>query len=296
MFNRLQYYLPSLQQCWVIVFFLIAVGGLGVGMLLQAAGMVLGFDVASLNPLLSYVLPLIPAFLYIYFSAPETGQTAGQAAWKAAGHATGQATGQAVPLQESNWGKVNPLVAYPLLAIATIAMGFVSEPLSSWLPMPEHIKAIFEKILSDSLWAFLATVIAAPVLEEFLLRGIIERGLLHWMSPWKAILWSAFFFAVIHLNPWQATGAFIAGILFGWIYWKTRSLVACIFVHMTNNGTAYLMQYIFPQLPPDSTYKDLFNTYAPGYYCIVFVIFAVLLAAILFYFNNNLGRKAAETE
>ena len=276
MFNRLQYYLPSLQQCWVIVFFLIAVGGLGVGMLLQAAGMVLGFDVASLNPFLSYVLPLIPAFLYIYFSAPETGQ--------------------AVPLQESTWGKANPLVAYPLLAIATIAMGFVSEPLSSWLPMPEHIKAIFEKILSDSLWAFMATVIAAPVLEEFLLRGIIERGLLHWMSPWKAILWSAFFFAVIHLNPWQATGAFIAGILFGWIYWKTRSLAACIFVHMTNNGTAYLLQYIFPQLPPDSTYKDLFNTYAPGYYCIVFVIFAVLLAAILFYLNNNLGRKAAETE
>ena len=276
MFNRLQYYLPSLQQCWVIVFFLIAVGGLGVGMLLQAAGMVLGFDVASLNPLVSYILPIIPALLYIFFSAPEAGQ--------------------AVPLQESNWGKVNPLVAYPLLAIATIAMGFVSEPLSSWLPMPEHIKAIFEKILSDSLWAFLATVIAAPVLEEFLLRGIIERGLLHWMSPWKAILWSAFFFAVIHLNPWQATGAFIAGILFGWIYWKTRSLAACIFVHMTNNGTAYLLQYIFPQLPPDSTYKDLFNTYAPGYYCIVFVIFAVLLAAILLYLHRNLGRNGAETE
>ena len=276
MFNRLQYYLPSLQQCWVIVFFLIAVGGLGVGMLLQAAGMVLGFNVASLNPLVSYVLPLIPALLYIFFSAPETGQ--------------------AVPLQKGNWGKANPLVAYPLLAIATIAMGFVSEPLSSWLPMPEHIKAIFEKILSDSLWAFLATVIAAPLLEEFLLRGIIERGLLHWMSPWKAILWSAFFFAVIHLNPWQATGAFIAGILFGWIYWKTRSLAACIFVHMTNNGTAYLMQYIFPQLPPDSTYKDLFNTYAPGYYCIVFVIFAVLLAAILLYLNRNLGRNGAETE
>ena len=284
MFNRLQYYLPSLQQCWVIVFFLIAVGGLGVGMLLQAAGMVLGFDVASLNPLVSYILPLIPAFLYIYFSAPEVG------------HAARQATGQAVPLHDSNWGKANPLVAYPLLAIATIAMGFVSEPLSSWLPMPEHIKAIFEKILSDSLWAFLATVIAAPVLEEFLLRGIIERGLLHWMSPWKAILWSAFFFAVIHLNPWQATGAFIAGILFGWIYWKTRSLAACIFVHMTNNGTAYLLQYIFPQLPPDSTYKDLFNTYAPGYYCIVFVIFAVLLAAILLYLHRSLGRKGAETE
>ncbi len=275
MFKRIQYYLPSLTQCWVIVFFLIAVGGIGVGMLLQKAGTAFGFDVASLNPLVSYVLPIIPALLYIFFSAPTVSE--------------------AVPLQEGNWGKVPPIAGYMLLAVATIAMGFVTEPLASWLPMPDYIKAIFEKILNDSLWAFLATVIAAPILEEFLLRGIIERGLLHWLSPWKAILWSAFFFAVIHLNPWQATGAFIAGILFGWIYWKTRSLAVCIFMHMTNNGTAYLMQYIFPQLPPDSTYKDLFNTYAPDYYCIVFVIFALLLAAILLYLNKNLGKGAAQT-
>ena len=274
MLRKLEFYLPSLFQCWVIVFFLIAVGGIGVGMLLQMAGVMFGFDITSLNPLVSYILPVIPALLYIFFSQPTTMDP--------------------VPLQNGTWGKIRPIAAYPLIAVATIAMGFVSEPLSSWLPMPEHIKAIFEKILSDSFWALLATVVAAPVLEEFLLRGIIERGLLHWLSPWKAILWSAFFFAVIHLNPWQAIGAFIAGILFGWIYWKTRSLAACIFAHMTNNGTAYLMQYLFPQLPPDSTYKDLFTIYAPGYYCIVFVIFALLLAAILIYMNKNLGEKSTE--
>lgn len=276
MSRKIEHYLPSLSQCWVIVFFLIAVGGFGVGLLLQMVGMLLGFDVASLNPLVSYILPIIPALLYIFFSPPTTRY--------------------AVPLHDGQWGKVPPVAAYPLLAIATVAMGFVSEPLSSWLPMPDHIKAIFEKILSDSFWAFLATVIAAPVLEEFILRGIIERGLLHWLSPWKAILWSAFFFALIHLNPWQATGAFIAGILFGWIYWKTRSLAACIFAHMTNNATAYLIQYLFPNLPPDSTYKDLFTLHAPGYYCIVFVIFAFLLAAILFYFDKNLGAEAAQGE
>ena len=276
MFKKIQYFLPSLTQCWVIVFFLIAVGGLGVGTLLQKGSMLFGFDVASMNPVVSYVLPIIPALLYIFLSSPNVSC--------------------AVPLQKGTWGKVHPAIAYPLLAIATIAMGFVTEPLSSFFPMPEHIKAIFEKILSNSLWTFLATVVAAPVLEEFILRGVIERGLLHWLTPWKAILWSAFFFAVIHLNPWQAIAAFIAGILFGWIYWKTRSLAVCIFVHLTNNGTAYLIQYLFPQLPPHSTYKDLFNTYAPGVYCIVFVIFAVLLAAILIYLNRNLGEEVATKE
>lgn len=245
-------------------------------MLLQIAGTLLGFDVASVNPLVSYILPIIPALLYIFFLPA--------------------ATADAVPLQNGQWGKIHPIAAYPLLAIATIAMGFVSEPLSSWLPMPDHIKAIFEKILSDSFWALMTTVVAAPILEEFLLRGIIERGLLHWLSPWKAILWSAFFFAVIHLNPWQAIGAFIAGILFGWIYWRSRSLSACIFVHMINNGAAYLMQYLFPNLPPDSTYKDLFTVYAPGYYCIVFVIFALLLAAILIFLDKKFGAEAAERD
>lgn len=276
MFRKLDHCLPSLSQCWVIVFFLIAVGGIGVGMLLQIAGTLLGFDVASVNPLVSYILPIIPALLYIFFLPA--------------------ATADAVPLQNGQWGKIHPIAAYPLLAIATIAMGFVSEPLSSWLPMPDHIKAIFEKILSDSFWALMTTVVAAPILEEFLLRGIIERGLLHWLSPWKAILWSAFFFAVIHLNPWQAIGAFIAGILFGWIYWRSRSLSACIFVHMINNGAAYLMQYLFPNLPPDSTYKDLFTVYAPGYYCIVFVIFALLLAAILIFLDKKFGAEAAERD
>ena len=97
--------------------------------------------------------------------------------------------------------------------------------------MPEYMLEIFEKILNNSIWAFITTVVAAPILEEYLLRGVIERGLLKHTTPLQAILWSSFFFAVIHLNPWQAIGAFTAGLFLGWIYWKTRSLTACIFIH-----------------------------------------------------------------
>ena len=176
-----------------------------------------------------------------------------------------------------------------------LALGFIAEPLSNWLPMPEYIQQIFEKILNDSLWAFATTVVAAPLLEEFILRGVILRGLLQHTTPLKAILWSSFFFAIIHLNPWQATGAFIAGIFLGWIYWKTHSLWACIFIHAVNNGTAYFIQLLNPELPASSTYKDLVDMYLDGYYWIVFVIFAVLLAAILHYLNRKLGETNWET-
>lgn len=276
MFKKLHNYLPSLSQCWVIVFFIIVVGGLGVGTLLSAISGAAGFNIADMNPLLSYILPLLPALAYIFL-------------------AKGSGMGS-VPIERKTGSGIPAILLYPILAYMTIALGYVSEPLASWLPMPDSVKQIFEKILSNSAWAFATTVIAAPVIEEFLLRGIMERGLLAHTTPLKAILWSAFFFAIIHMNPWQATGAFIAGIWIGWIYWKTGFLIACIFMHAVNNGTAYLIQFLNPELPPESTYKDLLDMHSPNLYSIVFVIFAVSLAVLAFYLNRNLSGRCLEQQ
>ena len=278
MLKKLSKYLPSLHQCWVIVFFLIAIGGLGVGTLLQVVCGAVGADVAGLNPLVAYVLPIVPALLHIVLSPADAAE----------------AVKIEAPCRKAV-GKINVFVLYPLLAVAMIALGFVSEPLSNWLPMPEYIQQIFEKMLSDSFWAFATVVVAAPLLEEFILRGVIMRGLLYHTTPLKSILWSAFFFAIIHLNPWQAIGAFVAGAFLGWVYWRTHSLWACIFIHAVNNGTAYLIQLLFPHIPAASTYKDLVDMHMDGYYWIVFVIFAVLLAAILHYLNKNLGEANWKT-
>lgn len=269
MIERFNKFLPSLAQCWVIIFFILVVGGIGVGTLLTLITAALGYDVTAINPLVSYVLPLLPAFIYIYIAG-------------------GRSMEVVLPIERVNSAGVPLPILYLLLFIAIIAIGFVSEPLSAWIPMPEYMQELFEKILSDSFWAFMTTVVAAPVLEEILLRGVIERGLLRTTTPMKAIFWSALFFAVIHLNPWQAIGAFIAGLFLGWIYWRTHSLVACIFIHAVNNGIAYFLQLFNPDLPADTTYKDLLDIYFPNIYCIVFVIFAVSLAVILNYLNKRL--------
>ena len=272
MFKRISYLLPSLSQCWVIVFFLIILGGTVIG---GIAGMIctaMGYNMADMNPLVSYLLPMIAPFGYILW-------------------AKGKGT-VSVPLEASDFGKIPAVAAYLLMSVAMVAIGYISEPLSSWLPMPEAIKLVFEKILSNSVWAFLATVVAAPVIEEFLLRGIMERGMLYHSTPKKAILWSAFFFAVIHLNPWQAIGAFIAGSFLGWVYWRTHSLLACIFIHAVNNGMAYLLQLMYPNMPADSTYKDLMELYSPYLYYIVFVIFVVSLALILIFLDKKLPVKS----
>jgi len=74
-----------------------------------------------------------------------------------------------------------------------------------------------------------------PVIEEIIFRGIILRGFLAHYKPWQAIGLSALLFVIIHLNIWQAFTALLTGIVLGWIYFKTRSLLLVIVGHMINN-------------------------------------------------------------
>src|SRR5690606_30966839 len=97
-------------------------------------------------------------------------------------------------------------------------------------------------------------VIAAPILEEVIMRGIILDGLLKRYSPVRSILFSSFLFGLLHLNPWQMVSAMVIGIFAGWVYYRTRSLALPILIHATNNLSAFSMGYIMQDAPVDATF------------------------------------------
>lgn len=99
----------------------------------------------------------------------------------------------------------------------------------------------FDPMKFGSGGVFFWVAITAPIIEEILHRGIILRGFLRHYSPKTAIFLSAFVFAIIHLNPWQFPAALILGLVFGWWFYKTRSLISCIVAHMFNNALPYLL-------------------------------------------------------
>jgi len=98
-------------------------------------------------------------------------------------------------------------------------------------------------------------VLAAPILEELLFRGIILEGLLKNYQPYRAIGFSSFLFALIHGNLAQGIGALMIGILIGWIYWKTESIIPGIFIHLFNNLVAYSSTLF-------SNEEDLFKSFS----------------------------------
>lgn len=139
-----------------------------------------------------------------------------------------------------HWKKV-PLQILILSIPLVISFGVLIEPLINAIPMPEQIKEFFNNILTNDIYSILTIAIAAPLLEEIVFRGIVLQGFLKRYSPVKAIFWSAVIFGTVHLNPWQFIPAFSLGLIIGWLYWKTGSLIPGIVVHFINNSFAFLI-------------------------------------------------------
>lgn len=85
--------------------------------------------------------------------------------------------------------------------------------------------------------------LCAPVFEEVLFRGLLLPGLLKNYGPGRAILQSSLLFGLFHLNPGQALASALLGLLLGWVYWRTGSLLACIWLHFLNNAAAWWLNH-----------------------------------------------------
>jgi hypothetical protein len=170
-----------------------------------------------------------------------------------------------------------------ILLVVLISAIFITEPLDYLIPMPDAFRDFMLKLLQPNIFSFLSVAVAAPILEELLFRGIILEGFLRNYSPQKAIIWSAVIFGLAHLNPWQAFGAIAIGLLIGWLYWKTDSLLPGIFLHFANNLLAYLLTFSI-----NSTFESfymLINNWV--IYGIIFGIALGILMGGIYLLNKN---------
>ncbi|MDR2126687.1 MAG: CPBP family intramembrane metalloprotease [Prevotellaceae bacterium] len=146
--------------------------------------------------------------------------------------------------------------------------------------MPESLKESLEQAMHPNLPTILTAVVAAPIFEEIICRGIICEGLIKNISPRAGILWSAFIFALIHLNPWQGISAFAIGCFLGWIYWKAHSILPCIFIHFINNGLAVYLYYYYGKLGYDLD-ADISEIYQVSEIFMIVIYAAIFLASFL---------------
>jgi membrane protease YdiL (CAAX protease family) len=142
-------------------------------------------------------------------------------------------------------------------------------------------------ILRDR-WGYFAVGLLAPVCEELVFRGAILRALLGSISRhWLAIAISALLFALIHANPAQMPHAFLVGLLLGWLYYRTSSIVPGIVYHWVNNSVAYVVYNLYPI--PQMKLIDLFGSQRT---VVAAVLFSLLILLPALYQLNLRLRKA----
>jgi len=181
---------------------------------------------------------------------------------------------QGLALDSAHVAPLGWLVCCALAILVTLAGNLASEPLTNMLPpMPEWLEETLGSLTGGNFWLNLLCVsIMAPFFEEWLCRGMILRGLLgRKVKPVWAIVISAIFFAVIHMNPWQAIVAFILGVLFGYVYYRTGSLKLTMLMHFTNNTFALVIGHI-DSLSDYETWQDMLGNMFWIYFAISILI------------------------
>jgi membrane protease YdiL (CAAX protease family) len=85
------------------------------------------------------------------------------------------------------------------------------------------------------LWLVALAVVAAPVFEEFIFRGLIFGGLRRTLGVATATLASAAIFAIVH-PPASVIPVFVMGVCAALVYERTRMLAAPMLLHAVYNA------------------------------------------------------------
>ena len=88
---------------------------------------------------------------------------------------------------------------------------------------------------SLGLWTLPLALVAAPVFEEFIFRGLIFGGLRRSFGVWPATLASSAIFAIVH-PAFSIIPVFILGVCAALVYERSRSLLAPMIVHAVYNA------------------------------------------------------------
>lgn len=133
---------------------------------------------------------------------------------------------------------------YVLIFPLMFGMMLIAEFITSQIPTTgpffgeyyEFFTSLMDQLTDNPVIMIITAVIMAPIFEEIIFRGIIQKGLINkGVKPWKAILFAAIIFGLVHGNPWQFVGAVMLGSVLGLVYHKTKSLLLPILLHAFNN-------------------------------------------------------------
>lgn len=148
------------------------------------------------------------------------------------------------PLRDLRWAAISVPVAIALAVTSGLALLLLSQ----WVGLPAKSSnhETLEQLVKDPSIGFIiqviiSAVIMAPLMEELIFRGVLQTCLVSLLGGrrWPALLIAAGIFSVTHaaITPWQdLVPLFVLGLVFGYLYERTGSLLTPILCHAGFNA------------------------------------------------------------
>ena len=153
--------------------------------------------------------------------------------------------------KESKYQKFLGIIGIGLISAygLNVIGGLISSAISS-ATNSENENAIREMFQSSyGVLIILLVCVIAPIVEEIIYRGAIQRGLEKLkIHPMVALIISSLIFGFIHVlsaGDYPQVFAYIfMGFVLGYVYQKTKSLVSSIAIHMLINTISTSLQFV----------------------------------------------------
>lgn len=164
------------------------------------------------------------------------------------------------PWRDLRWGLYAGIIGLGLAGAAGLLVNLISTYLGHPVDPVAHealqtLREDFSSTLLINL--IISAVILAPLTEELLFRGVFQTSLLRLFNGarWPALLIAATGFSLLHwsvITSWHAlVPLFVLGIVWGYLYERTGSLLAPILAHAVFNAANIGIALCMPeQLPP----------------------------------------------
>lgn len=127
---------------------------------------------------------------------------------------------------------------------AVIPLQFLAQLVApqSWVEMFDQTQVFERQTGLELALAVTGAVAAAPIGEEVIFRGLLLQGLLRrGVAVIPAVVASAAIFSLCHVNIVGLPALFELGLVFGFLYVRTRSVLPGMVAHLGSNLTATLL-------------------------------------------------------
>lgn len=153
-------------------------------------------------------------------------------------------------LRRASLGEVSLAV---LLALAFIPAGtFIANETSRFVDAPEWLEQMTAVLFTadsagEFVWLVFVVALTPAFCEEVFFRGFVQRTLERTIG-WKSVIVVGVLFGLFHMQPLGLVTLSMLGIIIGYLFYRSRSLLPAIAAHFTNNFVAILALYLHPTI------------------------------------------------